>query len=157
MFTALRCLDPKSLDHHERTFVQRIREHGWLGTHVAADDEGPGFSYTTGFWLKFSFAELILFSTSPGNAKDTFWHIDRELEAGRRLPVGEPTDAVIENGSAVLLPVSFEHYPARLGWGRWFYGNDSFERLQARVSPIEAESFRGRRARLRISARPSPI
>jgi hypothetical protein len=84
MFTALDA-DPKRLDQHEQTFVQRIREHGWVGTHVMPDDKGPGFSYTTGFWLKFSFPELILFSMSKENAQDTFWHIYRELEAGRRL------------------------------------------------------------------------
>jgi Domain of unknown function (DUF4262) len=129
MFTALDA-DPERLDQHEQKFVQRIREHGWVGTHVMPDDKRPGFSYTTGFWLKFSFPELILFSMSRENAQDTFWTIYRELEAGRRLPVGEPTDAVFENGAAVLLPVSPEHYQTHLGWGRWFYGNDSFECLQ---------------------------
>jgi hypothetical protein len=95
-----------------------------------ADDKKPGFSYTTGFWLKFSFPELILFSMSQENAQATFWHIYRELEAERRLPIGEPTDAVFENGAAVLFPMSLEHYQARLGWSRWFYGNDRFECLQ---------------------------
>ena len=54
MFTALDA-DSKRLDVHEQRFVQQIREHGWLGIHVAADDVRPGFSYTTGFWLKFGF------------------------------------------------------------------------------------------------------
>jgi alkylation response protein AidB-like acyl-CoA dehydrogenase len=44
--------DPERLDPHEQKFVQRIREHGWLGMHVTPDDNGPGFSHTTGFWLK---------------------------------------------------------------------------------------------------------
>ena len=89
MFTALDA-DPDRLDHHEQNFVQKIREHGWFGTHVGTDDEGPGFCYTTGFWLKFRVPEVILFSMSRETAQDTFWHIYRELEAGRRLPVGEP-------------------------------------------------------------------
>jgi hypothetical protein len=129
MFTALDA-DPERLDQHEQKFVQRIREHGWLGTHVMPDDKGPGFSYTTGFWLKFRFPELILFSMSQENAQDTFWHIYREIEAGRRFPVGEPTGEIFENGAAVLLPVSPEQYRAHLGWSRWFYGNDGFECLQ---------------------------
>jgi hypothetical protein len=119
MFTALDA-DPKRLDQHELKFVQQIREHGWHGTHVMTDDNGPDFSYTTGFWLKFGFPEVILFSMSRENAQDTFWTIYRELEAGRRLPAGELTDVVFENGAAVLLPVSLEHYQARLGWSRWF-------------------------------------
>jgi hypothetical protein len=58
MFTALDA-DPGRLDKDEQNFVQRIREHGWLGTHVMPDDEGPGFSYTTGFWLKFGFPSSL--------------------------------------------------------------------------------------------------
>ncbi len=121
---------PERLDRHEQKFVQRIREHGWCGTHVAPDNQGAGFSYTTGFWLKFRFPELILFSMSKENAQDTFWHIYRELEAGRRLPVGERTGEVFENVVAVLLPVSPEQYQPHLGWSRWFYSNDNFECLQ---------------------------
>jgi hypothetical protein len=129
MSTALDA-DPKRLDQHEQKFVQRIREHGWVGTHVMPDDDKPGFSYTTGFWLKFSFPEVILFSMSRDNAHDTFWTIYRELESGRRFPVGEPTGEIFESAAAVLLPVSLEQYPSHLGWSRWFYGNDNFECLE---------------------------
>jgi hypothetical protein len=73
---------------------------------------------------------VILFSMSREAAQDTFWHIYRELEAGRRLPVGELTGEIFENAAAVLLPVALEQYEAHLGWSRWFYGNDSFECLQ---------------------------
>ncbi|MBP2434972.1 DUF4262 domain-containing protein [Bradyrhizobium elkanii] len=126
MFTALDAA-PERLDKHEQNFVGQIRKHGWFGTHVASDDAGPGFSYTTGFWLKFRLPELILFSMSMENAQDTFWHIWRQFEAGRRFPVGEPTEEIFENALAVLLPVAVEHYRSHLGWSRWFYGNDNFE------------------------------
>jgi len=129
MLTALDAA-PAQLDEHEQNFVAQIRKHGWFGTHVAPDDESPGFSYTTGLWLKFRLPELILFSMSKKTAQDTFWHIYRELEAGRRFPVGEPTREIFETAAAILLPVSAEQYPSHLGWSRWFYGNDNFECLQ---------------------------
>jgi hypothetical protein len=129
MFTALDApLD--RLDKHEQNFVEKVRNHGWFGTHVMPDDEGPGFAYTTGFWLKFRFPEVIVFSMRQQTAQDTFWTIYRELDAGRRPPVGEPTDALFQNAAAVLLPVSLQHYRSHLGWSRWFYGNDEFECLQ---------------------------
>jgi hypothetical protein len=129
MITALDA-HPKRLDQHEQKFVQRIREYGWCGTHVMPDDNGPGFSYTTGLWLKFGFPEVILSSISREKAQETFWQICRELEAGRRFPVGEPTGEIFENAAAVLLPVSLARYQSHLGWSRWFYGNDTFECLQ---------------------------
>jgi len=94
------------------------------------DGEGPGFAYTTGFWLKFRFPEVILFSMRQQTAHDTFWTIYHELDAGRRLPIGEPTDALFQNVAAVLLPVSLQHYRNHFGWSRWFYGSDEFECLQ---------------------------
>jgi Domain of unknown function (DUF4262) len=122
--------DPALLDKHDQHFIEQIRKHGWFGTHVAPDDEGPGFSYTTGFWLKFDFPELIVFSLGRQTAHDTFWHMYHELEAGRRFPIGEPTEAIFENCAAVLLPVSRHQYHPHLGWSRWFYAGDDFQCLQ---------------------------
>lgn len=129
MLTALDA-PPGRLDEHEQNFVSKIRTHGWAGTHVTPDSEGPGFSYTTGFWLKFRFPEVMLFSMRGKTAHDTFWTIYRELEAGRRPPMGEPTGAIFENADVVFLPVSLQQYPNYLGWSGWFYGNDAFECLQ---------------------------
>jgi hypothetical protein len=151
MSTALDA-NPARLDEHERNFVEKIRKHGWFGMHVGADDEAPAFSYTTGFWLKFKFPELIVFSVGRENAQGMFWTVYRELEAGNRLPIGQPTEQIFENAAAVLLSVSTQQYPSYLGWSRWFYGNDNFECLQlvwpdpSGLFPWSAESPEGLRA-----------
>ncbi len=129
MLTALDA-DPSRLDMHEQKFVANIREHGWFAIHVAADNEGPGFAYTTGLWLKFGHPELIVFSLSRQTAHDTFWHLYREIEAGQRFPMGAETRDIFKNVCAVLLPVAQRHYRDHLGWSRWFYGGDHFECLQ---------------------------
>jgi hypothetical protein len=143
--------DPLQFDKHEQQFVEQIRKHGWFGTHVFGDDEGPGFSYTTGFWLKFKFPELIVFSLRREVAHDTFWHVCHELEAGRRFPIGEQTEVIFKNFPAVLLPISPQRYRSHLGWSRWFYGSDDFLCLQLVFpdasghfpwSPRSSESFR---------------
>jgi len=128
-FTALDA-DPTMLDADEKNFVEKIREHGWFGTHVAGDKDAPAFTYTTGFWLKFEYPELILFSLRRQIAHDTFWHVYRELEAGKRFGIGIREDEIFGHAAAVLLPVSPQHYREHLGWSRWFYGNDEFQCLQ---------------------------
>jgi len=128
-FTALDA-DPTRLDAHEQNFVANIRKHGWSGTHVAGDKNASAFSYTTGFWLKFEFPELILFGLEGQVAHQTFWHMYRTLEAGKRFGIGIREDDIFENVSAVLLAVSRQHYRDYLGWSRWFYGNDEFQCLQ---------------------------
>jgi hypothetical protein len=121
---------PEMLDQHEQNFVAKVREHGWFDTQVGAEGDGPGFSYTTGFWLKFKFPELIVFALRPKTAHDTFWHIYRELEAGKRFAVGERTDEIFVNVQSVFLDVAPARYPSYLGWSHWFYGNDDFPCLQ---------------------------
>jgi len=123
-------VDPSKLDEHERKFVSNIREHGWFGTAVFGDEEGPGFSYTTGFWLKLNFPEIITFSLKREIAHDTFWHIYRTLEQGERFAIGAPIDSIFESSHAALLPVSKRHYKDHLGWGRWFYRGDDFNCVQ---------------------------
>jgi hypothetical protein len=128
-FTALDA-DPARLDAHEQNYVANIRKHGWTEMRVAAGKNLPGFSYTTGFWLKLDFPELIVFGLEGEVVRDTFWHMYRTLEAGQRFAVGVREDKIFENVPAVLLPVSPQHYRNYLGWNRWFYGNDMFECLQ---------------------------
>jgi hypothetical protein len=129
MLTALDA-PPEMLDQHERNIVAKVREHGWFDTQVGGEGDSPGFSYTTGFWLKFKVPELIVFALRPKTAHDTFWHIYRELEAGKRFAVGERTEEIFVNLPSVFLEVSPERYPDHLGWSRWFYGNDDFPCLQ---------------------------
>jgi hypothetical protein len=122
--------DPVQLDKHEQNFVEQIRRHGWISTHVMSDNEGPGFTYTTGFWLKFNFPELIVLSLPQRIAHDTFWHIYRLLETGRRFPTGERIEDIFQNAAGVLLAVSPQQYRPHLGWSLWFYESYDFECLQ---------------------------
>jgi Domain of unknown function (DUF4262) len=62
--------DAEKLDEDELTFVNIIREHGWHRMSVSEDEEGPGFSYTTGFWLA-GFPEIIIFAMKPEIASGT--------------------------------------------------------------------------------------
>jgi Domain of unknown function (DUF4262) len=129
MFTALDA-DASTLDEHETNFVTKIRKHGWLQTSVFEDEVGPGFCYTTGFWIKFNFPELITFSLKGAIAHDTFWNMYRDLESGQSFPIGEPIDSIFQNLPAVLLTVSESRFEDYLGWSRWFYGGNKFRCLQ---------------------------
>jgi hypothetical protein len=129
MVTALD-VDPSKLDEQEQNFVSQIRKHGWLDTSVFGDEEGHGFSYTTGFWLNLKFPEVITFSLKREIAHDTFWHIYQTLKSGDVLAIGKPIESIFESGEAALLPVSESRFKDHLGWSRWFYGGDDFRCVQ---------------------------
>jgi hypothetical protein len=122
--------DPSTLDEHERRFVANIRERGWSGTYVPADEVGPGFGYTTGLWQSFKFPELITFSMKSDIAHATYWHMYRELKAGHTFKVREPLDSIFENLNAVLVEVPDSQFEEYLGWSRWFYRGNHFRCLQ---------------------------
>ncbi len=129
MITALDA-DPSNFDEGERKFVANIREYGWSGTSVSAEDGHLGFSYTTGFWKMLAFPELIIFSLRPEAAHEMLWNIFRAREAGRELSQSAPISGILESMNVVLLPVDKRYYREFLGWSRWFYGSDEFPCVQ---------------------------
>ena len=129
-----------ALDEGEQSFVAKVREHGWFRTGVFGDEKGPGFSYTTGFWVNGNQPELIIFSTKDDIAHDVFWDLFRDAKSGQALPVGQRTDAVFANLPAYAFRVAKKHYRDFLGWSRWFYGGDGFSCLQI-VWPDRAGKF----------------
>ncbi|WP_230293912.1 DUF4262 domain-containing protein [Croceicoccus sp. Ery5] len=129
MRTALNA-PPNTLDEDEQSFVAKIREHGWFRTGVLGDDDGPGFSFTTGLFVNTGQPELLIFSMKDRIAHDVFWDLYRDAKDGRSLPVGRRTEAVFGNAPAYAFRIAKEHYRDLLGWSRWFYGGDVFPCLQ---------------------------
>lgn len=121
---------PADLDPDEGEFVAAIREQGWFRTEVLADEDGPGFSYTTGFWLAAGFPEIILFSLRGETAHAVLESILQDLRAGTPPPVGVPAPGIIGGAEAALIPVAPPRYRDYLGWSRWFYRGDDFACLQ---------------------------
>lgn len=138
MLTALDT-SPDTLDEGEKSFVAQVKEHGWFRTGVLGDEEGPSFSFTTGFWVNANQPELIIFSLRGDIAHDVFWGLFRDAKSGLSLPIGKRTN-VFANLPACVFPVAKKHYRDLLGWSRWFYGGDDFPCLQV-VWPDRAGAF----------------
>lgn len=126
MITAL----ASTLDPDEKSFVAKIREHGWFNTSVSGDDEGSGFSYTSGLWVNARQPEVIMFSMKREIAHDVFWDLFRDAQAGQGLKQGVQTDQVFANFPAYVFPVAKRYYREYLGWNRWLYAGDDFPCLQ---------------------------
>ena len=128
------------LDKHEKNFVANIRKHGWFGTGVMAEGDLPGFYYSTGFWKTLGIPELIAFSIKSDAAHGIFWNVYNDAKAGRQFENGKRFDEILKAHDIVLLPVDERHYREHLGWGRWFYGGNSFPCLQL-ICPDRANLF----------------
>ena len=131
---------PDTLDAQETNFVAQVRNHGWFRTNVFQDEEGPGFSYTTGFWVHLQAPEIIVFSLTSEIAHAVLWDIYRDVSGGASLQVGQRLPSIFANIEAVLLPVSKTFYSDYLGWDRWFYGGDDWPCVQL-VWPDSSGAF----------------
>ena len=129
-----------SLDEAEQSFVGKIREHGWFRTSIISDDEGPGFSFTTGMWVSAQQPEFVIFSMKNEIAHNVFWDLFRDANNGKALETGRRLSDVFGNASAYAFPVAKRHYASYLGWSCWFYGGENFPCLQI-VWPDRAGLF----------------
>jgi len=134
-------LPDDQLNEQDRDFLEAIREHGWFATHVF-DSEGKlsDFSYSTGFWLKHRFPELILFGLPRDVSHHLLWQVFRDIVRGTSLPLGVRLGDVLANADAFLMPVAKRHYEEHLGWCRWFYRGEDFPAAQL-IWPDEAGLF----------------
>lgn len=123
-------IDVALLDEDEKSFVDNVRIHGWFGTHVFEGAHGPGFSYTTGFWQKFGFPELILFSLPKEVSHDIFWSFFHDLEAKKRFPLNEPISDFLNGYDVMIREIGPAHFAEYFGWNCWFYGGDNFKACQ---------------------------
>ena len=119
----------EALDPAEQSFVAKVREFGWFRTGVSADEDGPGFSYTTGLWVNTQKPEVVMFGMEK-IVHDVFWDLYRDARTGRGLPIGCRTDRVFANLPGYAFPVATQYHANHLGWSRWFYSGDSFPCLQ---------------------------
>lgn len=122
--------DRAELDEHARNFADKVTQHGWMRTTVVEDEEGPGFSYTTGFWKAVGFPEIIAFSLPVDTVHNIFWDMYRSLSEGMRYPVGVPVEGIIKNLPVMFLPMAEKSYADYVGWNSWFYCDEAFPCLQ---------------------------
>ncbi len=120
----------EELDQAEQNFVAEIRKHGWFDTHVFADAEGPGFNYSTGFWITANHPELVVFGLKHEIAHDVLWGLYEEAKNGSQLLQGARTNKPFAKVPAYVFPVSRRFYKEFLGWSRFFYRGDDFPCLQ---------------------------
>ena len=118
------------LDEDDISFIAKVKDHGWTRTSVFEDHEGPGFSFTTGFWLSSNIPEVIVFSLSPQIVHDIFWDLYRDGKPLILPPIGVKDAAVFSKFPAYFFPVSKKYYRQYLGWNRWFYCGDTFPCVQ---------------------------
>ena len=129
MRTAISDPPDKISDFHQRV-LKNIGESGWYGLGVGKSETGPGFVYSTGFWLTLGHPEIIVFSLPTKTAHAVMWDIFRDIQSGNPPPIGQATQNIFGSTSAALLPAAYESAKEYLLCSDWFYRGEEFPSVQ---------------------------
>jgi hypothetical protein len=131
---------PEDLHPDARAFVDGIRRHDWMATHIYAGETSPSFTYTTGLCVTKRLPELIVFSLDMGRAHDALRIIINEADHGNRLPVGRPISGLFDTVDVFLFATDKDKHAEYLLRSVWFYDDPAFACEQL-VIPDNAGRF----------------
>ena len=112
---------PVAEDDHDRKLLSDVAQYGWHIPQIPADEEGPGFSFSVGFYLKFNHPEILVMGVSETIASQLINLAGGLIANGRVFQPGERTDDLAEGFECTFVPILVEHYRDYLGYCGWFY------------------------------------
>jgi hypothetical protein len=127
-------LDPKirdGLKPGDARFLEIIDKHGWHVMNVApkvdSDDAEEWFSYSTGLFLRFQHAEIVLCGLDGGVSTQIINSIGDELKSERKFEVDtDCADIFSDDVKCRFRAVHSSQYAEYVGWAMWFYEGEHF-------------------------------
>lgn len=112
---------PVAEDDHDRKLLSDVARYGWHVPHIFADESGPGYSFSVGFYLKFGHPEILVMGLSQPVATQFINLIGGHLSTGRVFRPRERTNDLAQGFECSFIPIAIEHYQYYLGYNIWFY------------------------------------
>jgi hypothetical protein len=112
---------PVAEDDHDRKLLADVAECGWHVPHIFADETGPCFSFSVGFYLKFGHPEILVMGLPQPTAHQMINLIAGHFMTGRTFRANERTDLLAQGFACSFVPIDVSHYRDYLGYGMWFY------------------------------------
>jgi hypothetical protein len=112
---------PAAEDEHDQKLLSDVKQYGWHVPHIFADENGPGFSFSVGLYLKFGHPEILVMGLEQPVAHKFINLIGGYVSTGRVFRQGERTDDLAQGSPSSFIPIAIEHYQQYLGYGIWFY------------------------------------
>lgn len=113
-----------------RRVLQNIAEQHCHVVHVAADRDGPSFSYTVGLWHHFRQPEVIVFGLEPELADDLFDALVERCVAGERFATDEKHEGLLVGYAVRFLALAQSAAAPYFGAATWAYQGDDYRCLQ---------------------------
>jgi hypothetical protein len=122
------------LEPYFQKMVDGIAEHGWYAISVMADEKGPGFTYSIGFWETLSVPDVIIFGLPSKLMHNMLWEVFLQVQVGRKLEDGARWANLIEGFDCISRPVHKTQIPDFMLSSMWYKeyptGSDEIEAFQ---------------------------
>lgn len=108
-------------DKHDVKMLADIDEHGWHVVMVPDDEEGPGFAFTVGVYLRTLRPEILIMGLPIETSHRILNNIAGHLLRGGDLVPDQRYDTFAEGIQMQFKPVHASHFYEYLGCANWFY------------------------------------
>jgi hypothetical protein len=107
---------PIAEDDHDRKLLSDVVQYGWHIPHIFADENGPSYSFSAGFYLKFRHPEILVMGLSQAIEHQFINLIGGHLMTGRAFRLRERVDDLAQGFMCSFIPIAIEHYQQYLGY-----------------------------------------
>ena len=123
---------PPPEDGPERKLVSDVKSVGWHAVHISADEQGPCFTFTVGFYYTFQVPEILVMGLRHEVSHELLRTAASQLKEGKSFPQFKGVSGFAEGYDCAFAPIKIEHYRNYLGFAMWFYRtlNKPFPALQ---------------------------
>ena len=113
--------------------AKALRDVEAFGCHVlliSGDEDGPNFCYSIGIEATSQQPDLLILGMRSETAHWIINEYNERVRAGEVFVPNLPYYGFIEGFPVFFSLLGREHYEKYLGWGRWFYGGNTFRAYQ---------------------------
>jgi hypothetical protein len=98
-----------------------VHEHGWHVVGVPDDEEGPGFAFTVGVYLRTLQPEILIMGLPMETAHRLLNSIADHFMNGGRIVAGRRNGKIIEGLDLMFKVIHSTQFHEYLGCANWFY------------------------------------
>jgi hypothetical protein len=108
-------------DAGDEKLLNDIREHGWHVVGVPDNEEGPGFSFTVGVYLRTLQPEILMMGVPIGAAHRVLNAIAGYLMAGGTVTAERRYRDFVDGREVLFRSIHPTQFDDFLGYANWFY------------------------------------
>ena len=108
-------------DSVEVKIVEDIREHGWHVVGIPDDEEGPGFVFTVGVYLRTLQPEILMMGVPIEPAHRVLNSIAEYTMSGGTIAFEQRYPDFVDGREVMFRPIHQTQFHEYLGCANWFY------------------------------------